>query len=77
MFSHWWIKWGETQNSELVLFQGAAKPISNVSAFEKPSFVFDDVEVASGEKCGSSFACRGLKVLHTGFLEHFVLYELG
>lgn len=47
-----------------------------MSPFEKPSFVFDFVEVANGDICGSSFAFRGLKFLHTGFLEHSVQYEL-
>ena len=65
-----------TENSEPVLHHGAEKLISSVSPFEKPSFVFDFVEVASGNICGSAFAFRGLKFLHTGFLEHSVQYEL-
>lgn len=75
MFSHWWIKWGETQNSEPVLYRGAEKLISSMSPFEKP-FVFDVVEVANGGKRGSSFAFRVSKVLQTGFLEHWVHCEL-
>lgn len=47
-----------------------------MSSFEKPSFVFDFVEVANGDKCGSAFAFRGLKFLHTGSFEHSVQYEL-
>ena len=75
MFSHWWIKWGETQNSKPVLYQGAEKLISSVSPFEKP-FVFDVVEVGNVGKRGSSFAFRGSEVLQTGFLEHWVQCEL-
>ena len=59
-----------------MLYHGAETLISSVSPFEKPSFVFDFVEVANGDICGSSFAFRGLRFLHTGFLEHSVQYEL-